>query len=68
MGLSHLERLTQARDLLARRGMDVGQCALACFSAAGFSDALRSESARGDGVLLVGLEELYGVTPARSHG
>jgi hypothetical protein len=63
MGLSHLERLTQARELLAGRGMDTTQCELACFSSAGFSDALRSETARSDnGVLLIGLEELYGRT------
>ncbi|MDT0547999.1 MULTISPECIES: hypothetical protein [Streptomyces] len=41
--------------------MDTGQCRLACFSAAGFSDALRGEAARGgDGVLLIGVDELYG--------
>ena len=63
MGLSHLERLTQARELLAGRGMDTTRCELACFSGAGFSDALRSETARSDnGVLLIGLEELYGRT------
>jgi hypothetical protein len=53
MGLSHLERLTRARELLAARGMDTSHCALACFSAVGFSDALRSEAARDD-VLLIG--------------
>lgn len=71
MGLNHLERLTRARDLLAGRGMDVGHCALACFSAAGFSDALRAQAARPDngGVVLIGLEELYGrATPARPFG
>ncbi|KAK1180646.1 ATP-binding protein [Streptomyces sp. NBS 14/10] len=61
MGLSHLERLARARELLAGRGMDTGQCALACFSAAGFSEALRGAAARGDdGVLLIGVDELYG--------
>ncbi|MHA6764352.1 AAA family ATPase [Streptacidiphilus sp. PAMC 29251] len=59
MGLKHLERLTRARDVLTERGMDTGRCALACFSAAGFSDALRAEAARED-VLLLGLEQLYG--------
>jgi hypothetical protein len=63
MGLSHLERLTRARELLAGRGMDTARCGLACFSAAGFSDALRSATAHSDkGVLLIGLEELYGRT------
>jgi len=59
MGVAHLERLARARDLLAGRGMDTSHCGLACFSAAGFSDAVRAEAARG-GVLLIGLEELYG--------
>ncbi|MFJ2259624.1 ATP-binding protein [Streptomyces sp. NPDC087844] len=59
MGVGHLERLRRARELLATRGMDTGRCGLACFSAAGFSDALRAESRQG-GVLLVGLDELYG--------
>ncbi|MFC7266114.1 AAA family ATPase [Streptomyces lutosisoli] len=65
MGLSHLERLGRARELLAGRGMDTTRCRLACFSAAGFSDALRAEAERG-GVLLVGLDDLYGRgVPAR---
>lgn len=66
MGLNHLERLGRARDLLVGRGTDTTECRLACFSAAGFSDALRAEAARGDdGVLLIGLDELYGrVEPA----
>ncbi|MFF5014359.1 ATP-binding protein [Streptomyces sp. NPDC001165] len=61
MGVSHLQRLGRARELLAGRGMDTTRCGLACFSAAGFSDALRAEADRG-GVLLIGLEELYGRT------
>ncbi|MFD2687201.1 ATP-binding protein [Streptomyces phyllanthi] len=59
MGVGHLERLSRARELLTARGMDTTRCGLACFSAAGFSDALRAEAERG-GVLLVGLDELYG--------
>jgi hypothetical protein len=59
MGMSHLERLGRARELLAGRGMDTTRCGLACFSAAGFSDALRDEAERG-GVLLIGLDGLYG--------
>jgi hypothetical protein len=59
MGLNHLERLARARDVLAERGMDTTRCGLACFSAAGFSDALRAEADRG-GILLIGLDELYG--------
>ncbi|GHD18990.1 hypothetical protein GCM10010313_49610 [Streptomyces violarus] len=61
MGTNHLERLQRARELLAGRGMDTTRCGLACFSAAGFSDALREEAERG-GVLLIGLDELYGRT------
>ncbi|WP_405801910.1 ATP-binding protein [Streptomyces sp. NBC_01506] len=64
MGLSHLERLARAREVLTARGMDTSRCQLACFSGAGFSDSLRSEVAReagdGDDVLLIGLDELYG--------
>jgi len=59
MGLNHLERLDRARSLLAERPMDTTGCVLACFSAAGFSDALRAEAVRGR-VLLIGIEELYG--------
>jgi len=59
VGEQHLEKLSRAREVLAGRGMDTTQCALACFSAAGFSDALRTEAARGR-VLLIGLSELYG--------
>lgn len=59
MGMNHLERLERATELLAGRGMDTTRCGLACFSAAGFSDALRGEAERG-GVLLLGLDELYG--------
>ncbi|MET8980638.1 ATP-binding protein [Streptomyces sp. NPDC004539] len=59
MGLSHLDRLNRAKELLAARSMDTSRCGVACFSAAGFSDALRAEAAKG-GVLLIGLDELYG--------
>jgi uncharacterized protein len=59
MGLPHLERLARARDVLASRDMDMDHCVLTCFSAAGFSEALRAEAGRG-GVLLLGLADLYG--------
>lgn len=58
MGLPQLDRLRRARDLLDGRGLDTDRCALACFSATGFSDALRAEAER-DEVLLLGLAELY---------
>ncbi|MFF7881878.1 ATP-binding protein [Streptomyces sp. NPDC020794] len=61
MGVGHLERLGRARELLAGRGMATEECRLACFSAAGFTDGLRAEAERG-GVLLIGLDELYGRT------
>ena len=60
MGLPHLDRLRRARELLAGRGMDTNECLLACFSGAGFSDALLAQAASGD-VVLVGLDELYGL-------
>ncbi|GAA4018698.1 hypothetical protein GCM10022384_70640 [Streptomyces marokkonensis] len=64
MGLSHLERLTRAREVLTARGMDTSRCQLACFSANGFGDSLRREVSHGaqgeDGVLLIGPDELYG--------
>jgi uncharacterized protein len=64
MGLDHLEKLTRARELLAGRGLDVDHCRLACFSAAGFSEALRGRTAAGEaGPLLIGLQELYGQVP-----
>ncbi|MFM9590202.1 AAA family ATPase [Streptomyces scabiei] len=59
LGVGHLERLDRARQLLGRRGFDTSRCGLAFFSAAGFSDALRARAEEG-GVLLVGLDELYG--------
>lgn len=61
MGTPHLERLRRAREVLTTRGVNTTGCALACFSATGFSDALRAEANRTDGeVLLLGLDELYG--------
>ncbi len=59
MGLPHLERLIQAREVLAGRGLNVDQCVLACFSGAGFSQALRAE-AEHQGALLLSLADLYG--------
>ncbi|MQA98288.1 MAG: ATP-binding protein [Streptosporangiales bacterium] len=58
MGAGHLDRLRRARDVLAARGLETGDCALACYSAAGFTDALRAESEKDD-VHLIGLSELY---------
>jgi AAA+ ATPase superfamily predicted ATPase len=55
MGARHVDRLRRARDLLAGRGYDTRDTVLACYSGAGFEPGLRS-----DGVLTVGLDELYG--------
>ena len=58
MGINHLDRLTRARELLSHRGLDTAGCLLTCFSAEGFSDALRAAADRDD-VQLVTLEDLY---------
>jgi hypothetical protein len=46
--------------------MDVSGCRLACFSATGFSDALRQRAETESDVMLVGLAELYGCAPELS--
>jgi uncharacterized protein len=55
----HLERLRRARDLLSVKGYDTAATILACYSGAGFTDALTSQAAADPRVLLVGLERLY---------
>jgi uncharacterized protein len=60
MGLSHLERLRRARDVLGAKGLRTADCRLVCFGGAGFSDALRAEAGRDTAVALVGLDALYG--------
>ena len=52
----HAARLARARDLLAT-SFDVSDCALACYSAAGFSDDLRS--AAGPRLKLISLADIY---------
>ncbi|MBH0776993.1 hypothetical protein [Nocardia bovistercoris] len=59
MGIGHLDRLTRAREVLAASGSDMSDCRLACFSGAGFSDALRRRADQDSDVLLIGLPELY---------
>lgn len=56
MGIRHVDRLRKARDLLAS-GYDVSDCVLACYSAAGFSDELRSVT--DPRLALVSLEDVY---------
>jgi hypothetical protein len=58
MGGHHLERLARARDLLSAR-YDTSGCVLACYSAAGFHDDIRS-AARDSQLILVTLDDLYG--------
>ncbi|WP_067472461.1 AAA family ATPase [Nocardia amamiensis] len=59
MGVNHLDRLARARELLARAGWEVSRCRLACFSGAGFSDALRQRADEDSDVVLIGLAALY---------
>ncbi|MGH9070880.1 MAG: AAA family ATPase [Acidimicrobiales bacterium] len=59
MGVGHLDVLRHARDLLVRRGEHgASTIRLACYSAAGFTRALR-EASRREEVVLVGLDRLY---------
>ncbi|MFC4123906.1 ATP-binding protein [Nocardia rhizosphaerae] len=60
MGLNHLDRLARAREVLATNSLDTSNCRLACFSGAGFSDALRERAAKTSDVLLIDLAQLYG--------
>lgn len=56
MTRQHTARLARARDLLAG-SFDVSDCALACYSAAGFSTELRS--ATDPRLILVSSGDLY---------
>jgi AAA+ ATPase superfamily predicted ATPase len=59
MDLPDLDRLREARKLLAERGVaEVADCRLGCFSGAGFTPALRAAARAGE-VVLVDLERLY---------
>ncbi|WP_007025543.1 AAA family ATPase [Saccharomonospora iraqiensis] len=61
-GLAELARLDHIRDLLTGSGHDASEAVLGLFSTTGFTDDLVAEAARrGEGVLLVGLDRLYGV-------
>jgi hypothetical protein len=57
MGGHHLERLARARDLLSA-SYDTSDCVLACYSAAGFHDDLRS-AASDSRLALITLDDLY---------
>jgi AAA+ ATPase superfamily predicted ATPase len=56
MNRQHSRRLARARDLLAA-SFDVSGCVLACYSAAGFDEDLRSDAS--SKLALITLEDLY---------
>ena len=56
MGTRHVDRLRRARDLLAA-GFDTTECVLACYSAAGFTDELRSSA--NPRLALITLRDIY---------
>jgi AAA+ ATPase superfamily predicted ATPase len=56
IGRKHVERLRRARDLLTS-SFDTSDCVLACYSAAGFYEELRSE--QDTRLALVALEDIY---------
>jgi AAA+ ATPase superfamily predicted ATPase len=56
MNRQHTGRLARARDLLSA-SFDVSGCVLACYSAAGFDDDLRSDAS--SELALITLEDLY---------
>ncbi|WP_019814129.1 AAA family ATPase [Saccharomonospora saliphila] len=61
-GLAELARLEHIRDLLTASGHDASEAVLGLFSTTGFTEDLVAESARrGDGLLLAGLDRLYGL-------
>lgn len=59
MGITHLQRLRRAKELLGAKGLDVSRTVLACYSASGFSDDLRALAAVVPDVRLIGLDEIY---------
>jgi AAA+ ATPase superfamily predicted ATPase len=59
MGVNHLDRLADARDVLRARGLDSERCLLACFSARGFSEALQAAQSERDDIVLVSLADMY---------
>lgn len=60
MGIAHLDRLRQIREVIGGTGRyDVRGTRLICFSGAGFNDRIHEAAATSDDVVLVGLPELY---------
>ncbi|MCD0443706.1 ATP-binding protein [Glycomyces sp. A-F 0318] len=58
MDMHHLARLARVRDLLAKK-QDTADTALACFSAAGFSDDLAAAASGDPRIHLIELDDLY---------
>jgi hypothetical protein len=56
MGGYHVERLARARDLLSA-SHDTSDCVLACYSATGFHDDLRT--AQDPRLALITLDDIY---------
>lgn len=62
MGLGHLDRLVHVRDLVTNSGRyDTRHTKLLLCSGAGFNDRLRARADERDDVVLVGLDDIYGV-------
>lgn len=60
-GMAQLQRLEHLRDLLISKGHDASRAVLGLFSTNGFTDDLTAEAVRRkDGILLAGLDHLYG--------
>lgn len=60
MGQGHVSRLRHIRGLLTAKGRPGAATAkLACYSAAGFTDALRAEAERSTDIVLVDAGDLY---------
>ncbi|CAM3076489.1 ATP-binding protein [Saccharomonospora xinjiangensis] len=64
-GTDQLRRLEHVREILTRNGHDATGAVLGLFSTTGFTDDLVAEAAGRSDVLLVGLDQLYGIEPAR---
>ncbi len=57
MGHGHVARLAGARDLLTQKGFDTIDTKLTCYSAAGFTNELRTDISTD--LTLIGLDRLY---------
>lgn len=67
-GVAQLERLEHIRDVLISRGHDASAAGLGLFSTTGFTDDLTARAARqASGILLAGLDQIYGAAPAAAR-